>query len=283
MPGENCFALDNVLIVQETTVETVPEASFEGGMITFEFSPDNEAQLIYEVGLINIEEGGATISVVYDGGQTKDISVTGLGRNAVQTVPVNLENVSTLKITLTGPGAVTSIYGCFKPGTRPPTTDSRAPTPAPSLEEGTPLPTEEPATPPSQGPPSPTPQGPAPTPQGPAPTPIDGCVETSVTFDTLADGTELPGGLYVYDEWLESYGITLSAMGGSGDRPRLFNTSDFGDGTSTNYALGSPNNRCNPPGLGRGLFGQVSCERMLIYLCLCTDGLSHIFSLDLSV
>lgn len=258
------MAQNNVLIVQEGTVASVPEASFDGGMITFTFQ--KEAQVIYEVGLMNIEEGNASISVTYNGNQVRDIAVTGSGRNSVQKVPINLERVSSLKVTLTGPGAVTSIYGCYEPG-------PESPTQAPSFE-GSPLPTSPPApstgAPPTGGAPTvgPPTAGPAPTPGGgtpPGPTgpPVEGCVEATVTFDTAGNGNELPGGLYVVDEWEDAYGFTLSAMDGSSNVfPRLFDTSDFGQGTSTNFALGSPNNRCSPPGPGRGLFGQVRYETL---------------------
>jgi hypothetical protein len=226
----------NVLIVQEKTVETVPEASFDGGMILFSFQ--EEAQVIYEVVLLNIETS-ATINVVYDGGKRKDIDVTGLGRNSVQTVPINLERVSSVLVIQTGPGAVASIRGCFGPGTKPPSVPS---TPAPSFEDTAP-PTAEPVTdapvvsPPTIGtqptpvvtPPTPvtqpTPVVTPPTQQRPTPPPVDGCVEDTVTFDTYSDGTTIPGGTYVDDEWLATHGFSLGAMGGTGDFPRILDTS----------------------------------------------------------
>ena len=38
-------------------------------------------------------------------------------------------------------------------------------------------------------------------------------------------------------------------MNGKRNIPRLFDTSDLGD--SSNFGLGSPNARCDPPGPGR--------------------------------
>jgi hypothetical protein len=61
----------------------------------------------------------------------------------------------------------------------------------------------------------------------------------------------LAGGVYVEDEW-ETYGLTLSANGGFGSLPRLFNTSSVGNDPD----LGSPNEKCTPSGPGKGEGGQ---------------------------
>jgi len=110
------------------------------------------------------------------------------------------------------------------------------PTPAaPTGGEPTPAtPTDSSApTPPATSPPTPATGTSTPTPP-----PIDACVEATIDFDTLPDGTQLSGGLFVDDEYLEFYGFTMSAIGGLGDVPRLFNTTDFGLGTSRNQAIG---------------------------------------------
>jgi hypothetical protein len=97
-----------------------------------------------------------------------------------------------------------------------------------------------------------TPEGGTPA---PSPAPTKFCIAESVTFDTAANGTALPGGEYVQNEWL-AFGLFLSCSGKNvlGDIPRLFNTSDPVDGEFGDLDLGSPNQGCNPsgPGIGSG-------------------------------
>jgi hypothetical protein len=173
MPGENCIEQGNVLVVQESSVETVPEASFDGGVILFSF--EQEAQELIAVELFNIEGNGSSLSVVYEDGKATKFEIIGLGRNSVQRIPVNLKRVSSFFVTLAGPGAVSRVHGCFQPATRPPT-----PVVTPSATPPTPvLPTNAPPTlgaqptpiTPSNAPPSVPPQ-PTPTaPTGAQPTP----------------------------------------------------------------------------------------------------------------
>jgi hypothetical protein len=70
------------------------------------------------------------------------------------------------------------------------------------------------------------------------------------------NGTAIPGGTYVQDQWLAAYGLLLSACGGFGDAPRLFNTSDIGDELIGDSDLGSPNQFCSPSGPGVGAGGK---------------------------
>ena len=85
------------------------------------------------------------------------------------------------------------------------------------------------------------------------PTPsTGGCVQTTIDFDTYVDGTPIPGGTYVEDQWLAKYGLRLSASGGFGNVPRIFNTSDVSDDSD----LGSPNQFCDPSGPGVGVGGE---------------------------
>ena len=128
-----------------------------------------------------------------------------------------------------------------------------------------------PATPSPPTPSAPTPIAPTPfalTQRGPTPQPIEGCVITAVNFDTLPDGTDLSGGSFLSNHYLQFYGFTFSgkqkeeriqthdnllrrefnslrfcfgtlslAIGGFGTLPRLFDTSDFTLG-SRNRGLG---------------------------------------------
>ena len=225
MPGENCAPQGNVLIVQEGHPE-LPKSSDDGGVITFSFTP--EADVVYAIGLMNVGESGATVTVVHDveagSERTSTIVVVGLGDNGVQDIPVNLEKVSQVSVTFAGPGAVTSISFCAAPGggtPQPPVL-----TAVPSL-----LPSASPA---------------------PSSSPTSSCVNVTIGFDTLPDGTPLPGGLYVSNEWWDEYGLAISASGGNLSVPRLLNSSDVGD----NMSLGSPNEYCYPAGPGWGVGGE---------------------------
>ena len=268
-----------MLIIQEGSVE-FPDASYEGGMLFFDFHEN--APAVYEIGLQNIVGNSTYLTVVSTRGDTEvveKIDVVGLGTNSVQNVLVNIENMSLLKVTLTGPGAVTSILGCFEPGTKPPsavtptqpgTTPTEAPPtrtqPAPTQVSTTPTnpaPTKAPTrSAPTPTQPGPTPQtaptqasGPTqsppttgpPRPSTPAPTTTGGCANAIINFDTLADGTPLSGGRYVKKEWFFPYGLALSASGGFLQYPRLFDTSDIGNTDYDDSDLGSPNEKCSPP------------------------------------
>jgi hypothetical protein len=94
---------------------------------------------------------------------------------------------------------------------------------------------------------------PTPTPATPAPTPRS-CVE--VDFSVTANNSAVSRGDYVENEWAE-FGLKLSAAGGYGTRPRVFDTSNPGkDNDSGDPDLGSPNGRCNPAGPGVGQGGE---------------------------
>ena len=159
MIGENCVPQGNVLIIQEDTVE-YPEASFDGGMIRFDFQ--KEAKAVYSLELMNINGNATYVTVTHSGETVVRISVVGLGRNSIQTVSINLENVSSITVTFTEPGAVTQLNGCFEPSTRPPSVI------APTLPGTTPtgVPPTQPVPTPSIG----TPTQPAPTPDSTTPT-----------------------------------------------------------------------------------------------------------------
>ena len=96
-----------------------------------------------------------------------------------------------------------------------------------------------PATPPTSAPP-------------PPPPPLsDGRI--TLDFNTLSDGTPVLGGAYVSTEW-SAYGVTLTATGGYGAHPRIFNTSDVGNKLYGDIDLGTPNSHCpqGGPGVGTG-------------------------------
>jgi hypothetical protein len=88
---------------------------------------------------------------------------------------------------------------------------------------------------------------PKPTPGGPIvnPDPRQGCTLKTVDFN------DQPQGKYIKDEYAQ-YGLTLSASGGEGDSPRIFDTSNPGTQEEGDPDLGSPNYSCGGPGKGDG-------------------------------
>jgi len=81
-------------------------------------------------------------------------------------------------------------------------------------------------------------------------------VDVVVDFEFAADGTTIISpGTYVESDWKE-FGLTLSATGGFGTLPRIFNTANPGTVKEGDPDLGSPNNRCSPPGPGVGEGGE---------------------------
>ena len=211
--GENCSPQGNVLIIQEENDNTFqPDSSDTGGTIVFDFA--SNVSSIEEIGLMDIDEENCTISLAFVtpyGENRTTIDVIPQGDNSVQTIDINLARVSQLNITFTGSGAVTFIGLCLNEG------GSAMPSSAPSLSRSpTMSPTELGTAAPSKSPSLPLGSG--------------SCINYTIDFDTLPDGTPLDGGAYLSDQWFDEYGLTLSASGGFGDFPRLFNTTDVGIG-----------------------------------------------------
>ena len=73
-----------------------------------------------------------------------------------------------------------------------------------------------------------------------------------IDFETLPDGSELPGGWWCQKEWLDEYGLTLSSSGGYLDMPRVLNTWDVANVDYATVEQGSPNSKCSGPGVGEG-------------------------------
>lgn len=128
--GENCLPQGNVLVVQKGNTE-LPDYS-QGVVIMFNFTPD--AQLVYAIGLMNIDRQNTTIEVVHQAGwrppTTTTIPVSVYGCNSVQTLEISIENVLQIRVNFAGSGAVMFISYCYPPGggSKPPvsTTSFRA-------------------------------------------------------------------------------------------------------------------------------------------------------------
>lgn len=87
------------------------------------------------------------------------------------------------------------------------------------------------------------------------PVPGGSCALVTVGFEQDAAGNALSPGDYVSNQW-ESYGLILSAKGGYGTLPRLFDCSNPGSYDYGDPDLGSPNETCDPPGPGIGAGGE---------------------------
>ena len=72
------------------------------------------------------------------------------------------------------------------------------------------------------------------------PEPTDaGLDKITIDFESSDNGMPLVPGLYVENEW-ENYGLILSASGGEGSLPRLYDTSN----PRPDPDLGAPNEKC---------------------------------------
>jgi len=108
-PGENCVPQGNVLIIQESN-KTSPDDNNEGGILCFDFVKPAE---VFWIGLMGIVERGDFIEVDFANSMipTK-IHFNGLGKNAIQRVSLNLQEVTKLCLYACGEAAVTEIAIC---------------------------------------------------------------------------------------------------------------------------------------------------------------------------
>lgn len=233
--GENCAEQGLALIIQEyNNRPDVPDDNVNGGTITMNFEP--KADYVFSFGILDADYR-ITVKVFYmsdDGVMLeKTIYVPLLGDNSYQVVPVETPNVVRIVIDMERSGAITYLHFC--PGDGAPSTPKPVASAAPITS-----PTDKPITVPSASP----------------PTGGGECALINLSFEKDAAGNDLSRGDYVSDEWA-SYGLLLSAQGGVGTLPRLFDTSDPGTDEFGDPDLGSPNETCDPPGPGVGIGGEV--------------------------
>jgi hypothetical protein len=140
-PGENCVPQGNVLIIQDEDTDQ-PDDNVDGGTITFDFA--ETVDFVYDIGLMDVDYEGA-IAVLHKDEDGKDVTtivdIDLFGDNAVQTVPINVANVSQLKLILSRSGAVTYLAFCqASPKTTTP------PTPQTQPSSSTQVPTTSPSS-----------------------------------------------------------------------------------------------------------------------------------------
>lgn len=193
----------------------------DGGDITFNFV--ETALFVASMGFLDIDNrASVTVYHVMNDGMEAETryNLPQLGDNSYQELEINIDFVTKIVVQFARSGAVTFIDFCPAPTTSPTT----SPTPA--------VPTEAPPT--------------AVTPTSPGV-----CINYTIAFDTYPNGTTIPPGTYVQNEWFDAYGIILAAAGGFDDRPRIFDTTN----PVKDPDLGAPNDKCTPPGPGKGLGG----------------------------
>lgn len=120
-PGQNCVPQSLVLIIQENDKVT-PDAAKFGGNVTITFASPVD---LNSIGLLNIVSDTSKIYIQsMAGGGIVTVPIFGLGVNAVQTVPIDMTQVTSVTVALATSGAITFIDTCFSPALDnvPPTT-----------------------------------------------------------------------------------------------------------------------------------------------------------------
>jgi uncharacterized protein (DUF2141 family) len=213
-----------------------------------------------EVLVVTTDSNGGYWATVTAGQATIDIDKSTLPDGATQTLGTD---PTTVNVPLDG--VATDLDGFYILTASPTQQPTPSPTPLPPTAVP---PTKSPPTPvpPSQAPPTPVPPSQAPpTPVPPTPVPptnvpptpsSDTCTEQVVDFDQDSNGNVLPPGVYIGITEYAAFGLTISASGGLGSLPRLFDTANPGTQAKGDPDLGAPNERCDGGGPGWGEGGE---------------------------
>jgi hypothetical protein len=109
--GENCFALGNVLVIQESNID-VPAASEAGGNITFAFS--DRVDRFESISLFGIPPNDTvTIASLLVSGDSETKTIDGLGYNSVQNITLGWNDVQKVTIHFPGLGAISLLKFCL--------------------------------------------------------------------------------------------------------------------------------------------------------------------------
>lgn len=198
--------------------------------------------------LVKTDENGLYTVNVPAGNTVTLIKTTTLPNNGVGAIQTAGNNPTVTVVPANGEVSVEDgfQYPTAAPTPRPTRSPTPSPTPAPTTKEPTPVPTKQPT-------PSPTPvPTPAPTTQVTRP---PTCILLDFSVDD--DGNELKRGEYVGDTDFLRFGLTISASGGVGNLPRIFDSANpGGEGGFGDTDLGAPNERCPGGGPGWGEDGE---------------------------
>jgi len=135
-PGENAIPLGNLLIIAEDIIDVDPHDGLvddpddeaKGGHIQFNFEFISTVQSITLVDIDSNENGGSVMVMTTSSGDTITIPIEALGDNSVQTIAVDLDDVTDFKVELVSSGAIATIDYCL--GTEP------VPEPGPTIITG---------------------------------------------------------------------------------------------------------------------------------------------------
>ena len=115
--GANMSALGNLLIIAENDTDAdndgmvdVPDDEGSGGTITMNFFQPREITSVRVVD-IDVNEGGS-IDLAIQGGGSMSFPLSKLGDNSVQDVAINVDDVTSITISIPGSGAVSNVVYC---------------------------------------------------------------------------------------------------------------------------------------------------------------------------
>jgi hypothetical protein len=106
--GENCYAHENILIIQESN-KASPDDALYGGTFDFSFR-----QPVYfeNLGLLGISQGFGSIKAILQNGTSKTFRYENLGKNSYQTINILTSKVQKLQVYLPQAGAITHLKFC---------------------------------------------------------------------------------------------------------------------------------------------------------------------------
>ncbi|MEO0656047.1 MAG: SdrD B-like domain-containing protein [Pseudomonadota bacterium] len=105
----------NILIISEDDDSSDPDDNAGGGVICFDF---DQPSAVHDIVLLDIEENGGKIELFdASGALIKTVAIPSAGDNSAQTIFLDAEDVTSMKVTLVGSGAVDDL--CWKPGEAP--------------------------------------------------------------------------------------------------------------------------------------------------------------------
>lgn len=109
-PGENCFPQGNILVIQQSD-KPQPDDNLGGGVLCFSFERKVK---VFSIGLMDMASKRSDFLEIEEANSNvpSRIDVEGLGDNAVQTVPIERNDVIRMCLYLLGEGGVTYISFC---------------------------------------------------------------------------------------------------------------------------------------------------------------------------
>ncbi len=114
--GENNTALGNLLILAENTTDSNndgliddPDDEGAGGELQMNFA---FPYYVESLSMVDLDNGNGLIRVHQTGNRVTDFNIPGLGDNAVNTIPIQLDSVVQLRVILPGSGGISALAYC---------------------------------------------------------------------------------------------------------------------------------------------------------------------------